>query len=87
LKHEASAVANTSWRDYSIATFHDAPQEIEVIFTGQFSAPSSGAGEPGSVPTAAAIGNAVFEACGARVRQLPLTPANIVKARSGSTSP
>ncbi|HEV2199881.1 MAG TPA: molybdopterin cofactor-binding domain-containing protein, partial [Bryobacteraceae bacterium] len=44
LKHEASAVANTSWRDYSIATFHDAPQEIEVIFTGQFSAPSSGAG-------------------------------------------
>lgn len=83
LKHEASAVANTSWRDYAIATFHDAPRHIEVTFTGQFAAPSSGAGEPGSVPAAAAIANAVFEACGARVRQLPLTPANVMKARSG----
>lgn len=82
LKHQGSAVTTASWRDYSIATFLDAPREIEVIFTGQLAAPSTGAGEPGSVPTAAAIANAVFEACGARVRQLPLTAANVLKAQA-----
>jgi nicotinate dehydrogenase subunit B len=81
LKHEGSAVTASTWRDYPIATFQDAPREIDVIFTGPFTAPSTGVGEPGAVPTAAAIANAVFEACGARVRQLPLTPAKISKAR------
>jgi CO/xanthine dehydrogenase Mo-binding subunit len=81
LNHNGDEVTTTSWRDYPIATFHDAPREISVIFTGQANAPSTGAGEPGSVPAAAAIANAVYEACGVRVRRLPLTPVNIDAAR------
>jgi len=87
LKHEGSAVTNTTWRDYAIATFHDAPRDIDVVFTGQLAAPSMGVGEPGAVPTAAAIANAVFEACGARVRQVPLTPANVMKAQAEPSNP
>jgi xanthine dehydrogenase YagR molybdenum-binding subunit len=34
----------------------------------------SGVGEPVVIPTAAAIGNAVFDACGVRLRHLPMTP-------------
>lgn len=82
LKHDSSEVITTNWRSYPIATFHQAPRDIEVVFAGQFTAPSSGVGEPGSVPTAAAIANAVFEACGTRVRQLPLSAANIAKAQA-----
>jgi len=82
LKHHSGEVTTTTWRDYPIATFLDAPRDIEVIFTGQLDAPSTGAGEPGSVPMAAAIANAVFEACGARVRELPLSPANVMKAQA-----
>jgi CO/xanthine dehydrogenase Mo-binding subunit len=81
LKHHDGEVTTANWREYPIATFHDAPREIEVIFTGQLSAPSMGVGEPGSVAAAGAIANAVFEACGARVRRLPLTPANVMAAR------
>lgn len=81
LKHRDNEVTTTSWREYPIATFRDAPREIEVIFTGQLKAPSMGVGEPGSVAAAGAIANAVFEASGARVRRLPLTPANIMAAR------
>jgi nicotinate dehydrogenase subunit B len=40
----------------------------------------SGAGEPSSRPTAAAIANAIFDATGARVRQAPLTPARVKAA-------
>jgi len=42
--------------------------------------PSSGAGEPSSRNVPAAIANAVFDATGARVRQMPLTPPRVKAA-------
>jgi CO/xanthine dehydrogenase Mo-binding subunit len=69
-------VVTTGWRDYPIATFRDAPARIDVVFTTTPGEPSSGTGEAGSVPTAAAIANAVFAACGARVRRLPFARAD-----------
>jgi CO/xanthine dehydrogenase Mo-binding subunit len=72
LKVEHGAVTSTSWREYPIATFRDAPRSIDVTFVGDPDVASTGTGEPGSVPTAAAIANAVFAACGRRVRGLPI---------------
>ena len=82
LKLSDGEVSTATWHDYPIATFFDAPREIDVVFTPEPSADSSGIGEPGSVPTAAAIANAVFVACGARVRRLPLTAAAIAANRA-----
>ncbi len=73
-------ITTRGWRDYPIATFQDAPEAIEVRFVGDEDTPSTGIGEPGSVPIAAAIANAVCAATGARVRELPLRPARIQKA-------
>jgi len=81
LRHRDGEVIAATWHDYPIATARDAPREIEVVFTSEPDTPSTGTGEPGSVPTAAAIANAVFEASGVRVRRLPLTPAAIDLAR------
>jgi len=77
LRHHEGRIAPTSWDTYPIATFHDAPELIDVLVAGDPSQPSTGVGEPGAVPTAAAIANAVFAACGARVRQLPLRPERV----------
>ena len=82
LRHRDGAVITETWLDYPIATFRDAPRAIDVVFTSDPDTPSTGTGEPGSVPTAAAIANAVFEACGVRVRRLPLSPAVINAARA-----
>jgi CO/xanthine dehydrogenase Mo-binding subunit len=71
-------VLTATWHDYPIATFADAPREIDVVFTPEPGADSTGIGEPGSVPLGAAIANAVFAASGARVRRLPLTEAAVV---------
>ncbi len=71
--HEG-AVAGTTFADYPIATFRDAPKDIDIVFTADDATPSAGLGEPPAVPTAPAIANAVFAACGARVRRLPLRP-------------
>jgi CO/xanthine dehydrogenase Mo-binding subunit len=81
LKLSGGEVATATWHDYAIATFADAPREIDVVFTPEPGAESTGVGEPGSVPTAAAIANAVFAACGARVRRLPVTAAAVAAVR------
>ena len=65
-------VLAASWTDYPIARCTDAPRSIEVVFTGDDHTPSSGLGEPPAVPIAPAIANAVFDACGTRVRRLPI---------------
>ncbi len=75
LKIEDGVVISSSWRDYPIATFLDAPRAIEVRFVGDPETASTGVGEPGSVPTAAAIANAVFAACGQRIRRLTIAAA------------
>jgi CO/xanthine dehydrogenase Mo-binding subunit len=79
LRHKGGRVATTSWDTYPIATVRDAPESIEVLVEGDASSPSTGVGEPGAVPTAAAIANAVFAACGARVRDVPLTRERVRK--------
>src|SRR5207245_1846095 len=66
---------------YPIATFRDAPEEINVHVMGDETKPSTGVGEPGTVPVAAAIANAIFAACGARVRELPISAARVRRAR------
>jgi CO/xanthine dehydrogenase Mo-binding subunit len=80
LRHREGRVATMSWDTYPIATFRDAPDSIDVIVEGEAGAPSTGVGEPGAVPTAAAIANAVFAACGGRVRDIPLTRERVRKA-------
>jgi CO/xanthine dehydrogenase Mo-binding subunit len=75
------AITTTGWQDYPIATFRDAPDRIDVVFIAAPDRPSSGTGEPGSVPTAAAIANAVCDACGVRVRRLPITAEALAAAR------
>jgi nicotinate dehydrogenase subunit B len=80
LHHRDGRVVTTGWDAYPIATFNDAPATIEVLVEGDATRPPTGVGEPGAVPTAAAIANAVYAACGARVRQLPLTRERVRKA-------
>ena len=80
LRIEDGQVASATWRDYPIATIREAPCEIDVTFITDETQDPTGIGEPGSVPTAAAIANAVFEACGARIRRLPLTSRDIPRA-------
>ena len=66
-------VTTTSLQDYRIASFNDAIRKIDVTFLPAQEFPSTGTGEPGSVPVAAAIANAVSNASGVRVQRLPLT--------------
>jgi len=64
-------VLNTSLSRYQVPRITDTP-EIEVVLAGTPSDPSTGAGEPGLVTVAPAVANAVFDATGQRIRELPI---------------
>ena len=58
---------------YRVPRFRDVP-EIEVVLLDRKDLPSSGAGETPLVGLAPALGNAIFDATGARLTSLPLAP-------------
>ena len=72
-------VTSVDWNSYPVARWQDVPQ-IEVILINHVESAPTGAGEPSSRPTAAAINNAIFDATGVRIRRVPFTPARIKAA-------
>ncbi|HEY8171702.1 MAG TPA: molybdopterin cofactor-binding domain-containing protein [Dehalococcoidia bacterium] len=64
-------VLNAGFTRYRVPRSNDAPA-IETLLVGDDDTPSTGAGEPGIVPIAAAIANAVFDRTGERHRELPI---------------
>ena len=66
------------WEDYPILKFSEVPPVSVLLLESD--QPSVGAGECTMGPTAAAIANALHDALGVRVRDLPLTPERIAQA-------
>ncbi len=77
-------ILNPDFRDYKIPTAHEMafPIDLEFVETNDSFGPygAKGVGEPGLVPTAPAIANAVYNAIGVRIRDLPITPEKILAA-------
>jgi CO/xanthine dehydrogenase Mo-binding subunit len=73
-------VTSVDWRSYRSLPLGVAVPRIESVLINRVDAEASGAGETAITVTAAAIGNAIFDATGARVRQVPFTPARVKAA-------
>jgi nicotinate dehydrogenase subunit B len=72
-------VESAEWGGYPIITFPEVP-DIDVLMIPRPNEEPRGTGESTSVPSAAAIVNAVFDATGIRFRELPLTPEKVLAA-------
>ena len=70
-------IRNASLSQYRVPRLPDLP-EVEVVLIDQPDQPSAGGGETPIIAVAPAIGNAVFRACGARLRSMPLAPRGVV---------
>jgi CO/xanthine dehydrogenase Mo-binding subunit len=79
VRFDARRVTSTDWRSYPILRFSEVPA-VDVEVLDQPSLPSLGAGEAAQGPTAAAIANALRDALGIPVRDLPLTPERVISA-------
>lgn len=79
VRFDHTRVSSDSWESYPILRFSEVPQvEVEILADPEL--PSCGAGEAAHGPSAAAIANAVRDALGVRVRDLPITPERIALA-------
>jgi xanthine dehydrogenase molybdenum-binding subunit len=80
---ERGEVMNPNFRDYKILTAKDViPIKPIIVETDEKDGPfgAKGIGEPGCVPAAPAIANAIYDAIGVRIKDLPITPEKIIKA-------
>jgi xanthine dehydrogenase YagR molybdenum-binding subunit len=72
-------VLNPNFETYKLTGIADVP-EIEIILLDMSERGVIGIGEPATIPTAAAIANAVANAIGVRVSSLPITPQKVLAA-------
>jgi CO/xanthine dehydrogenase Mo-binding subunit/aerobic-type carbon monoxide dehydrogenase small subunit (CoxS/CutS family) len=71
-------IRNASLSQYRVPRLPDLP-DIDVVLVDRPDQPSAGGGETPIVAVAPAIGNAIFRACGIRLRSMPLAPRGIVR--------
>src|ERR1700724_1561541 len=79
---DRNSVTSREWGAYPIITFPDIP-DIDVLMRPRPAQPPLGVGESASVPSAAAIANAIYDATGVRFRELPFTPERILRGLRG----
>jgi nicotinate dehydrogenase subunit B len=75
-------IQSVDWDTYPILKFSEVP-EIEIVLVNRPNEPALGVGEPATITTAAAVANAIFDATGVRIRQVPFTPERVKNALDG----
>jgi isoquinoline 1-oxidoreductase len=73
IEFENGRITNPRFSRYRVPRFRDVP-DIEAILLDRKDLPSAGAGETPIMGVAPAVGNAIFDATGVRLRGLPLVP-------------
>lgn len=79
VKFDEFRIESVDWETYPILKFSEVP-EVEIVLINRPEQPALGAGEPSTVTTAASVANAIFDAVGLRIRQIPFTPERIRSA-------
>jgi CO/xanthine dehydrogenase Mo-binding subunit len=77
---DSSGIHGRDWDNYPVLKFSEVPEVTVELVDAKSDLPPLGVGEATAGPTAAAIGNAVARALGARLRDLPLTRERVMAA-------
>ena len=84
LRFRGGEILDRNFDSYDIPRFSWVPR-IEAILVKNDELAPQGGGEPAITPTGAVIANAVFDACGARLFRLPITPERLRQAIASRT--
>ena len=78
VKFSKGGVKSANFDDYKIIRMDEVPEiEVHIVDSRE---KMGGIGEPGVPPLAPAVGNAIFNATGARIRRIPFTPDRVLEA-------
>jgi CO/xanthine dehydrogenase Mo-binding subunit len=79
VKFDATGVKSVDWASYPVLRFQDVP-DVQIQLINRPELPATGAAEGPIVVVPAAIANAIFDATGARLREIPFTPERVLNA-------
>jgi CO/xanthine dehydrogenase Mo-binding subunit len=79
VRYDRNRILTENWTDYPILNFEEVP-EVEVTVVNRPDLPPLGAGEGAQGPTASAIANAIYNAMGVRLRDMPFTRERVLAA-------
>jgi nicotinate dehydrogenase subunit B len=80
VRFDENMVTSVDWLTYPVVKMDGVPKSIEIVLINRPEEPPSGAAEMALGPLPAAIGNAVFDATGVRLRRVPFTPERVKAA-------
>jgi CO/xanthine dehydrogenase Mo-binding subunit len=83
VRFDRSRVTTLDWASYPIITFNEIPDNIDIVLLDRPDLPPMRVGEPASESVWPGIANAIFDAIGVRVRQLPFTAERVSSALAG----
>src|SRR5262249_27790244 len=83
---ESGQVVNPNLGDYMIPSFDDLPARLytTLLEDPRGEGEIHGLGEGAAPPVPPALANAIFNACGVRIRELPITPEKVLRALRGT---
>jgi nicotinate dehydrogenase subunit B len=85
VKFDAIGVKNLDWLSYPILRFEETP-DVDIVLINHIEMQPLGGGEGATVPITGAIANAIFDAIGVRLRQVPFTPQRVLSALNAEPS-
>jgi nicotinate dehydrogenase subunit B len=84
VQFDATGIKNLNWASHPIITFADIP-EIDIVLINRPEMGPLGGGEPSISPVPGAIANAIFDATGVRLREIPLTRQRVLSGLQAGT--
>jgi len=81
VKWRGNTITSADWVGYSVFQFGDPLPEMETVVINNPDRPSWGSGECTITTVTSAIGNAIYDATGVRMRQIPFTATNFLNAK------
>ncbi len=79
IEFKGGDVITANFDTYQLPLFSWVPEVIDTVILDRQDQPPQGGGEPAIICMGGAIANAIFDACGARVYQMPMTPKRVLE--------
>jgi len=83
VRFDTTRVTGLDWAGYPILRFSEIPDAVDIELIDRRNEPPVGAGEAATSPIPAAVANAIFDATGVRLRDVPFTPERVRAALRG----
>jgi isoquinoline 1-oxidoreductase len=80
VEFSGGSVITENFDTYQLPMFSWVPESIDTVILDRQDQPPQGGGEPAIIVMGGAMANAIFDACGARIYQMPMTPELILEA-------